>query len=94
MSLTAGCRLTVDTLGTSSTTSGTSVDGRDQHVKTVDTTAVSPLSVLTPFTRLTCDDAHRPQFPHPLLRRRVLSQRTHFFITAGDDTTGDHRRIA
>ena len=84
----------VDILGMDHVLSGTAVDDARQPAGTVDYGRVRPLSVLTPVTSLTCDDACHPQFPHPLLRRRVLSQRTHFFITAGDDTTGDHRRIA
>ena len=94
MSLTAGCRGPVDALGMITVRSGTPVDEHTATFWTVDARDVRPPSVLTPMTGLTCDDARRPQFPHPLRRRRVHSLKEHVLITAGDDAIGDHRRIA
>ena len=79
------CAAPVDTVWTTGTPSGTPVDDRPILAWTGDDVLVRPPSVLTPTTVLTCEDARRPQFPHPLLLRRIVSLRAHAFIGPGDD---------
>lgn len=82
----------VDTLGTADVRLRTAVDDLPSGSLAVDECPDRPLSVLTPFRALTCHDARHPQFPHPLLLRRILSLRGTVLIGPGDD--GDDRRIA
>lgn len=79
------CAAAVDTMWMERSTSGTPVDEVAECASSGDERLFRPRSVLTPVTPLTCEDVRSPQFPHPLLLRRIVSLRAHAFIGPGDD---------
>ncbi len=84
------CSVPGDSMWMTRRTSGTPVDGAGPELAPVDDVRRRPPFVLTLDVPLTCDDVRNPQFPHPLLRRRVQSLRGPILIGPGDDV--DDRR--
>jgi len=90
MSSLRGGAQTVDRVWMTQPAPGTPVDERGLGSVAVDDALRRPPSVLTLEGPLTCDDARNPQFPHPLLLRRVESLRGPILVGPGDDV--DDRR--